>query len=91
MIVSHLDLVLISCQTFSRTYKIDILFLNLMNFIVFHLFLFLFFIIFRGNNANVMIIPTHKLHSQVDSFSFNDETDVLIGTYVRTIQIFFVL
>ena len=27
----------------------------------------------------VLIIPTYKLHSQVDSFAFNDETDVLVG------------
>ena len=26
-----------------------------------------------------MITPTYKLHSQVDSFIFNDENDVLVG------------
>jgi hypothetical protein len=28
-----------------------------------------------------MITPTYKLHSQVDSFIFNDENDVLVGEW----------
>lgn len=28
-----------------------------------------------------MITPTYKLHSQVDSFIFNDENDVLVGKW----------
>mmetsp|Transcript_32401 Transcript_32401/g.30905 ORF Transcript_32401/g.30905 Transcript_32401/m.30905 type:complete len:777 (-) Transcript_32401:82-2412(-) len=32
-----------------------------------------------SSNTPSIIIPTYKLHSQVDSFVFNDETDVLVG------------
>ena len=78
----YTDLGLILCLFFALL--VIGIFSNLLDFIVFGLSsISMFFNIFRGNNANVMIIPTHKLHSQVDSFSFNDETDVLIGTYVR--------
>jgi intraflagellar transport protein 80 len=31
-----------------------------------------------GNNVQILI-PTSKLHSHVDSFLFNDETDVIVG------------
>jgi intraflagellar transport protein 80 len=31
-----------------------------------------------GNNVQI-VIPTAKLHSHVDSFLFNDETDVIVG------------
>lgn len=34
-----------------------------------------------------MITPTYKLHSQVDSFIFNDENDVLVGEWKAVVVV----